>query len=100
MFSSVIESFHGFFLLIRNDLIFGLLLTVCLLIALILNKYSWLNLGKNLDGIIGLFLTIFATKYMVLCSFIAVASHLIMYQKIKDPMYDFSKFFKNFFLVY
>lgn len=78
--------FWRFFLLIRNDLIFGSLLAVCLVISLILNKYPSLNFGKKLDGLIGITLTIFATKYMVLCSFIAVATHLILYQKVKDPV--------------
>ncbi|KAI1732216.1 MBOAT, membrane-bound o-acyltransferase family domain-containing protein [Ditylenchus destructor] len=74
-----------FFERIQGDFKFGLLLVICLALSLILRRLAVLGYHFNIDGLIGLSITIFATRSLAACSIIIVAAHLILFKVVKDP---------------
>ncbi|KAI1732213.1 lysophospholipid acyltransferase 7 [Ditylenchus destructor] len=74
-----------FFERIQGDFKFGLLLVICLALSLFLRRLAVLGYHFNIDGLIGLSITIFATRSLAACSIIIVAAHLILFKVVKDP---------------
>uniref|UniRef100_A0A915D7M1 Uncharacterized protein n=1 Tax=Ditylenchus dipsaci TaxID=166011 RepID=A0A915D7M1_9BILA len=80
---------------VKGDLLFALLLIVCLLISLALRKLALLGFKQNLDGFIGLAITIVATKSLLF--FTGRVWPLSAIQVCKRPNFTVKCFFLRHF---
>ncbi|KAE9555337.1 hypothetical protein FO519_001419 [Halicephalobus sp. NKZ332] len=68
---------YPFLARIEGDLIYGLLLAVCAIIATLLRKKASLEIRRNVDGIIGFIITVVICKQVAFYSLVVVLAHLV-----------------------
>jgi hypothetical protein len=90
------KTIRGFYENIRGDLKYATLLIVCVFISTISRHFVSASIRIKLDGVIGLLINLYVSRWMVFYSLIIVLAHLILYKAVKDQKLVQISFFGTF----